>query len=306
MNKVMRPTLRQIECFQAVVETGSFSRAAEQIGTTQANLSHAIRDLETVLGARLFDRTTRRVDLTEAGRVFATGALVGLGEIDRAAEHVRDLGMLRRGVVRIAAPPLLAATVLPRLIREVGLAHPDLVVLIEDVGPELVVERVRTGHCDLGVGTFSAGEAGLESLPVLQDRLMVFCWPDHPLAGQDQVPWSALRDERIITLSRESGIRLLAEIGFEQAGLPLRPHLEVHQVHTALSLAENGAGVAILPAYAFAALRGRGIVARPLADPPIVREVRLVTARDRSPSTATLAVRTILRTVLRQMVPETF
>ena len=81
----MRPTLRQIECFQAVVELGNFSRAAEGVRTTQANLSQTIRDLETVLEARLFDRTTRRVSLTDVGRAFAEGAVAGLAEIDRAA-----------------------------------------------------------------------------------------------------------------------------------------------------------------------------------------------------------------------------
>lgn len=300
----MRPTLRQIECFQAVVELGNFSRAAERMQTTQANLSHTIRDLETVLNTRLFDRTTRRVDLTEAGRAFAAGALAGLAEIDRAADSVRDLGQLRRGTVRIAAPPLLGATILPRLLREVAAEHPDLVLRIEDVSTDIIVENVRSGRCDLGVGTFATGEAGLQSVPVLQDRLMVFCTAGHLFAGREEVPWADLHDQPIITLTRESNIRVLVEIGYEQAGLPLRPSLEVHQIHTALSLAEVGAGVAILPAYAFAALRGREIIARPLTAPTVSREVRIVTARDRTPSAATVAVRTMLRRILREVVPE--
>lgn len=300
----MRPTLRQIESFKAVVELGNFSRAAESMQTSQANLSHTIRDLELVLGARLFDRTTRRVDMTDAGRAFATGALAGLNEIDRAAEYVRDLSNLKRGLVRIAAPPLLAGTILPRLLREVAAVHPELVLRIEDVSTDIIVEQVRSGRCDLGVGTFSPGEAGLDSQPGLQDSLMVFCTPDDDFAGRQQIRWAELRDHQIITLTRESSIRLLTEIGFESAGLPLRPQLEVHQINTALSLAENGAGIAILPAYSLAALKGRGIVARPLVDPAIVREVRLVTARDRAPSAATIAARAILRRVLRDMVPE--
>ncbi len=84
--------LRQIKCFQAVVELGNFSRAAERLHTSQAGISHAIRDLEALLGARLFDRTTRRVELTEAGRVFAAAALPGLAEIERAVDAVHDLG----------------------------------------------------------------------------------------------------------------------------------------------------------------------------------------------------------------------
>ncbi len=299
----MRPTLRQIECFEAVVELGNFSRAAERMGTSQANLSHTIRDLEAVLGARLFDRTTRRVELTAAGNAFASGALMGLREIDRASESVRDVAKLKKGLVRIAAPPLLAATILPVLLKELATAHPDLDVRVEDVSTDIIVEHVRSGRCDLGVGTFAAGEAGLAVQQGLQDQLMVFCEPGHDFASRAEVEWSELANRPIITLTKESNIRVLAEIGFEAAGLPLRPRLEVHQIHTALALAEHGAGIAILPSYSLAATNGRTIEARPLVSPAIVRDVGLITARDRAPSPATIAVRTMLRSVLRRLFP---
>jgi DNA-binding transcriptional LysR family regulator len=300
----MRPTLRQIECFQAVVEHGSFSRAADGMGTTQANLSHAIRDLEQVLGIRLFDRTTRRVDLTEAGRIFAAGALSGLTEIDRAAASVRDLSQLRRGAVRIAAPPLLAAAIMPRLLAEVAVRHPELDLRIEDVSTDSIVDLVASGRADIGIGTFAPGEPGLDSQTALQDRLMAFLAPEHHLSALAEVAWSALTGERIIALTRESSIRLLVEIGFEGAGLPFRPALEVHQITTALALAEGGAGVAILPAYSAAARYGRPILARPMCDPAIARDIRIITARDRAASPATVAIRPLLRRALRDALPE--
>lgn len=296
--------LRQVKSFQAVVELGNFSRAAERLRTSQASISHAISDLEELLGARLFDRTTRRVELTEAGRIFAAGALPGLTEIERAVDAVRDLGELRMGLVRIAAPPLLGATVLPKLLQEASSAYPHLKLHIEDVGTDLIAPRVRRGLCDLGVGTFGSDEEGLDMQRVLRDRLMAFVPSDHAFMKLEEVRWAALQDQRIVTLTRESNIRLLTEIGFETAGIPLRPHLEVHQINTALSLVETGAGVAILPTYAFAALNGRSIIARPLIEPSITRDVCLITARERTPSAATIAVRTLLRRVLRELVPE--
>lgn len=296
--------LRQIKCFQAVVELGNFSRAAERLHTSQAGVSHAIHDLEALLGTRLFDRTTRRVELTEAGQIFAAGVLPGLAEIERAVESVRDLSELRTGLVRIAAPPLLGATVLPRLLQLVAKLHPSLKLRIEDVGTDLIVPRVRNGLYEIGIGTFNADEEGIERQHVLSDRLMVFIEMNHPFKSLEEVDWKALHDQRVITLTRESNIRLLTEIGFETAGLPLRPHLEVHQIHTALSLVESGAGVAVLPTYAFAALNGRGIAARPLIGPAITRQVSIITARERTLSPATTAVRPLLRKVLREMVPE--
>ncbi|WP_213214377.1 LysR substrate-binding domain-containing protein [Roseibium polysiphoniae] len=138
----------------------------------------------------------------------------------------------------------------------------------------------------------------------MSDRMMVFIEDGHVFQAFEEVPWKMLTEQRVITLSRESNIRVLTEIGFESVGVPLRPHLEVHQIHTALSLAENGAGVAVLPTYAFTALNGRHIAARPLTSPDFTRQVSIVSARERTASPATAAVSPLLRRIVREMVPE--
>ncbi|MDK3018338.1 LysR family transcriptional regulator [Pseudodonghicola flavimaris] len=300
----MKLTLRQIEIFQAVVEQGNFSRAAERLNTTQPSLSQAIRDLEDALGARLFDRTTRRVDLTEAGRAFAASALSGLGAIERAVSNVRDLSTLRGGRIRIAAPPLLAATALPRFVRRAARAHPGLQIQIADVGTDAILDRVRSGQAEIGIGTFHPAEDGLQSTSILQDSLMVFMPENHPLAAQPVLNWRALRDLPIATLTRESGIRLLVDVGFESARQPLRPAFEAHQIFTLLSLVEAGQAVAVLPAYSQAALYGRAVAVRPLTDPVISRDVSVIRARDRSAPPAVQALLPLLRTTLREMVEE--
>ncbi len=193
---------------------------------------------------------------------------------------------------------------LPRLLQEVTQAYPNLKLRIEDVATDMIAPRVRSGLCDLGVGTFHSEEEGLDTQRILRDRLMVFIDPEHAFRLLEEVEWSALADAPIITLTRESNIRLLTEIGFETAGIALRPHLEVHQITTALSLVESGAGLAVLPAYAFAALNGRKIAARPLTGPAITRDVSIITARERTPSAATTVVRGMMRRVIRDMVPE--
>lgn len=294
----MKITLRQIEAFRAVTELGSFSRAAERLDTSQPALSQVIRDLESALGTRLFDRTTRRVDLTEAGTAFAASALAGLDEIGRAVEQVQDLRLLRRGTVRVAAPPLLAWTALPRALAEIAENHPGLEVRIADLGTDAIMEQVRGGQADLGLGTFPPGADGFDRLPVLRDELMAFV-PSGD--GPDRMGWTALAGLDLITLTRESGIRLLTEVGFETAQLPLRPRYEVHQIGTALALVAGGLGCAVLPAYARAAVGTRPIRAVPLTDPVIAREITLITARDRSLSPATVAVRGVIRQVLRAM-----
>ena len=301
----MRPNLRQIESFLAVAATGNFSRAAERIGSSQPATSQAVRELETALGTRLLDRTTRRVEPTAAGIAFRDQATKGLEEIDRGIAEVRDRAGLRVGHLRIAAPPMLAATALPPAIASFAARHSGLTFALSDVGTEEIVARVRAGRVDLGIGTFPPGDPDLDRRPVLRDSLMLFLAPDHPLAAPANAPiaWAALAGRALITLTRDSGLRLLAEMAFERAGLGLRPAHEVTQIATALALAAAGMGAAILPGHARALPAGTGLVARPLVAPAMSREVTLLLARDRSPAPATLAFAEHLSRALRASAP---
>ena len=300
----MKPSIRQLECFAAVVETGAFSRGAERLGLSQPALSQAIRELEQGLGARLFDRTTRRVELTEAGRVFQATALAGLSEIDRAVGLVRDLATLRQGLVRIAAPPLLAATVLPRLIRLAADAHPGLQIRVEDLGTDAIAAHLRTGRAELGLGTFPPAAEGLAITPILRDTLVVFVRPGHRLAARMGLNWNDLSGQPLVALTAESGLRRLVERGFEAAGVPFRPAYEVHQIYTALGLVAGLDAVAVLPLYAGGAMHGRRYHVLPLGQPVISREIALARRQDREPAPATQAIARLIQRNLRDLMPD--
>ncbi|WP_379067166.1 LysR family transcriptional regulator [Mesorhizobium sp. UC74_2] len=120
----MKITIKQIQQFLAVAELGNFSRASKRLGTAQPALSQAIRDLEDELSVRLFDRTTRRVELTDAGREFQNSTTKVMEELEHAVEGVHMLAERRRGRLRIAAPPLLASVVLPQAIAEFQQSYP--------------------------------------------------------------------------------------------------------------------------------------------------------------------------------------
>lgn len=286
----MQLTIRQIEAFLAVAEAGNFSRAAEALNTAQPAISQAVRDVEIGLGVRLFDRTTRRVELTEAGRAFRDQLEKGMEEIGRAVRTVQDLAALRRGVVRIAAPPFLAAVLLPPVLTAFAAAHPDVRVELADVVTEAIVEQVLAGRSEIGVGTFPPDEDRLDRLPVMRDELMLFCRPDDPLATQPQAGWRALQDRPLVTLTRGSGLRLLTEVGYAAVDLTPRPVFEVTQITTVIALVGAGMGVAVLPGYARRALTGHAVVAVPLVDPVISREVVAIYRRDRTLSPAARAL----------------
>ncbi len=299
----MKVTIRQLQCFEAVIACGNFSRAAERLNTSQPALSQAMRELEMALGVKLFDRTTRRVELTVAGQVFRETALDGLAGIERAVHLLQDLASLRAGHVRLAAPPLLAATIVPSIIAEVRRLHPELAISIEDVATDAVADRVRSSPVTLGLGTFNPDEEGLSVTNLARDKLHVFVATSHPLAGAEAVRWQQLADLPVVTLGRESGLRRLVEVGFATAMVSFRPRHEVHQIFTALALVDALDDlIAVLPAYGAAAISRREIVALPLIEPEIARPISMVRVLDRSPSAAMNAVGAIAARVVRDMI----
>jgi DNA-binding transcriptional LysR family regulator len=277
----MNITLRQLQCFLQVATLGSFTRAAEKMRTKQPALSQQVRDLENELGIRLFDRTTRRVELTEGGAEFRNIAAKVLDDLESAARNAHDLAERKRGRVVVAAPPLLAAAIVPRAIADFRSRYPGIEVRLVDTRTEQIVDYVRSGQVDCGLGTFHAGQEGISSTLLARDSLMLFCASSHALARRRVVRWKELDGLPLITLTRDSSIRLLVEVGFEMSQIRLIPAYEVAQITTALAMAEAGLGVAVLPAYARAGAKTLRIAAAPL-DISIVRDIVMITRAGRS------------------------
>jgi DNA-binding transcriptional LysR family regulator len=299
----MNLTLRQLQAFRAVAEDGSFTRAAERLGLAQPALSLLVRTLERELGAKLFDRTTRRVELTEAGREFLADAARVLVSLDLAVRNMRDLTERRRGRLAVAAPPLLSAVVLPGAVADFRQLHPGVRVILIDEPTEGILASVRSGEADLGVGTFAADEQGIARTVLVRDELVLFCARGHPLSTRSPVTWADLAEAPLVTITPGSGIRALVESAFRDAGLHWSPAFEVAHVATAVALAEAGLGVAVLPAYAGAGSAASGrLIRKAIGGPTVVREVALATLRGRSLPPAAATFVPILRSHVQRAI----
>lgn len=298
----MNMTLRQFQAFLAVAEHGSFSRAAERLHMAQPTLSVLVRDLEAGLGVRLFDRTTRRTELTEAGREFRAALGKIMDDLDHAVRIANDFGESRRGRIAVAAPPLLAASLLPPAIAAFRRGHGAIRMMVMDVRTDVIVDKVRSGEADCGVGTFPPGEDGIAVTRLARDELMLFCASGHPLAARPALQWSEAAAYPIVALTRDSGIRLLVEMAFERCGRTLRPAFEVDHVTTALALAEADLGVAVLPSYAWTFARHRNLAATPL-EPATARELSLIRPAGRAMSPALEAFARILHREVQLSLP---
>jgi LysR family carnitine catabolism transcriptional activator len=271
---MMDPTPRHLRAFLAVAETGGFGAAARRLGCGQSTVSALVQDLEAMAGAPLFRRTTRRVDLTEAGAGFRPRAAALLADLSAALSGVRALAGAQ--VLSVATVPLLAATLLPPAIARLRTARPGVEVRLIEAPAGQVLERVQDGSADLGVATFLPGaEAGLVARGVLSDTLALFAPAGHRLAAARRVAWSDLAGEALI-LPRDSALRPLVDAALSAAGLPeARPVFEASHIATALAFVASGLGIAPLPTIG-ARFAGEGVAMRPLWRPIVRRDVLVV------------------------------
>src|SRR3990167_5392266 len=182
MNQAFSPTIRQLRAFLAVYRLRKLSAAAEQLFVTQSAISVLIRLLEDGLQARLFDRTTRSLQPTQAAHEAAIVAERILRDVDSLGVAFGDLSVLRRGRVCFAITPTLAGMLLPDGIRRFSTLHPEVQVVVDDCAPEQFSSRVLGEHVDFGIGTPERAGGELELQTLMRDQLCLVCPPDHPLA----------------------------------------------------------------------------------------------------------------------------
>jgi LysR family carnitine catabolism transcriptional activator len=299
----MTYSLRQIEAFVAVCNEGSFSKAAQRIHISQSGLSILIRDLEHSLSARLFDRTTRQVMLTEAGREFSAPAARLLADLSSAVNHVRGLAMHQHGHVTVAAPPLLAG----RLVVEVAVAfraaYPGIALKILDVASEAVLPSVIGGQADVGIGAFAGTEQCLTRL-LLDGPLVALVPRNHPSAARSAIGWKDLAGLPLIVPTPANAFRKFVDRQFMQLGL--QPHVEIEavQLSTVISLVEAGFGVAVLPPHsALFPVAGSSAVALTLEEPSVTLELVMAYDRFRAPSAAANAFMDVARDLIQRTYP---
>lgn len=291
----MNVTLRQLRAFVAVARAGGFTAAAPQLHLTQSATSLLVRELEAQLGLSLIDRTTRQISLTAAGSEFLLSAERVLADLTQALTDTQELAQRRRGRVTIASTPLLAANFLPSAIARFEQLHPGIVVRLADVPTEKIVQLVKSGDADLGLGVFPQQDDKLHRQPMLQHRLGVMVPSHWPLARRrSNLRWADLSGLPMITLSQATGFRSLVDPFLHQAGVTVTPAYEVGQLSTAVGFAQAGLGITVVPAYVGLLLRSNKARFRALYSPVVQRHVDLISRAGRSLSPGAEAFRDCL------------
>jgi DNA-binding transcriptional LysR family regulator len=290
----MNVTLRQLRVFIEVARLQSFSRAGDEIGLTQSAVSRCVRELEGEIGLKLIDRTTREVQLTDAGGNLVSSVSRLLTDLDDALREIREIGEQRRGRVVVAASPTVACRLMPRVLAACGQQFPHVALGLRDDVQSDVVRKVKSGEVDFGVviGPFAADDLLSESL--MTDSFCVVSRDDHPLARQKQVGWTDLDGQQLVMLDYASGSRPIIDAVMHEYGVNAAVVQELGHSATVFGLVEAGIGVSVLPWLALPLPAGAALVARPLV-PRAERTVELVRRRDRSLSPAAEAVWSLIR-----------
>jgi LysR family transcriptional regulator, carnitine catabolism transcriptional activator len=262
-------TIRQLRAFILVARHRSFTRAAGALFVTPSALSVLIRELETQLGVRLFERTTRQVALTLRGSELLAVAQRHLDELDAAVARVGRAEKEAPPSLTLGAPPMVAAVILPGAIKEFRSKHPGLHVQLSDGGTPTLLQQVEAGALDMALGVFFKHAPGLRRSTLFRIHLAVIRPDQGPSSRRATTTWSALKGEKLISLSSTVPLQQFVERQLSRAGVQHQPSMVVNYLNTQIGLVEAGEGVAIIPSYGLPASRNRRIVMSRLINPVV-------------------------------------
>jgi DNA-binding transcriptional LysR family regulator len=253
-----RFTLRQVEVFAAVADSQGFTAAARTLGLTVQAVSQCVADLESVLGFRLFDRSTRSVMLTSAGTDYLPVARQLLRHARTADDAAGELRSGSAGVVRVGGPQTFAGLVLPRAARDHRLLRPKVTVRVRDVLVARLPQAVAEGEVDLALGPDLSPDDRITASSVWQSEWVLWCGAGDLLPETVQaVRWADLRGVPIVAAGQEIERRLLSWLPDGRAAG--RSVEVVDQLTTALGLASQGLAVTLAPRYAVELARPFGL-----------------------------------------------
>jgi DNA-binding transcriptional LysR family regulator len=274
----MNINLRQLRAFLAVAQQRHFRRAAERLHLSQPAVSRHIADLEAELGVRLFDRSTREVVPTEAGRYLESAIERVLEELEGVLDHMHSEGERRRGKIRIASVPTLSASLMPACIADCAQEYPELTIQLHDQAQTLVLDSVRGGEVDFGIAIEPPEASDFDSEVIMRDPFCLACRPDHPLAKHKSVPWKKLQGQALVLLDYSSGSRRLIDQALQKHGVQAHVAQQTGHTHTAFRMVEAGLGVTVTPRLSSPPTT---LAVRPLV-PTEQRDVTLIRRRQRS------------------------
>lgn len=300
--------IRQLRYFVAIVEQGSFSRAATILHIAQPALSLHVRNIEADLGTPLLFRSPQGVVPTEAGEILLRNARIILDQLVVTEEEIRGHKSDPSGVVRLGLPGTISEILSVPLITEARRRYPRIQLRIAEAMSGFVLEWMREARIDLAVIYRKVSDAGLATVELLEEELVFFA-PEGGLGEEAVLPAPGRRlglaevaGLPLILPGQDHGLRSLLDQHAKTAKVELNVSIEVDSYSNIKELVAAGFGCSVLPLNAVSReVQAGSLRSWTIADPPIRRSVHLASAVERPMTNAVAAIRDLVQELLREL-----
>lgn len=281
----------------ALAEYGSFVAAASYLKTSQPALTRAVKRVERTLGVTLFARNTRRVEITAAGREFVAVAERILNELQLSVRSLGDSNKEQRGLITISTYSAFAVHFLPDLVRRFREALPAMELRIREGRQSEIIEDVRSGAADFGIGYVDSVPDTLGSELLRREPLYVVMPASHPLAirKRSRVRLQELRDEALISPPNDTFLRRLVDGAAANAGLTLQYGVIVERLMSLIGHVRAGVGIAVIPEGVLPPKPWKDIEAAVLVEPSLAVSVGLIMLPSRYLTPAAASMVSLIR-----------
>jgi DNA-binding transcriptional LysR family regulator len=288
-------TSRQLQTVLALAEYGSFIAAASLLKTSQPAVTRTIKHVEDVLGIKLFDRSTRSVQITAAGKEFVAVAARIQNDLKITLRSMRELSDQRRGQIIISSIMSVANGKLPGLVSAYRLDHPGIELHVRDGVHGTVIEDVRSGAADFGITYLDDLPDPFLSVQVGREGFTVVLPRNHELARKKTLSLSDLKDVPLVSLPSDSRTRRVIDGAASSVGITLNHVVTVSQFATMLGFVRAGIGLAIAPKSGVASFLGKELSAVPIRGRPLARDLGIITLKEREPSPAATGLMSLIK-----------
>ena len=276
---------RQLRAFVMTAQHQSFSRAAEALYITPSGLSVLIRELENQLGFRLFDRTTRHVSLTTPGEQLLGVVRRNLADIDTAISTISQTARKESHTISVGVGLLLASNMLPQAMAEFYRQRTDVRVNLYDADLNIVLQKVKAGQVDIGFGSF-VKSPGIRRIPFFRFSLMAIHGERSLARSRSSIPWSALRQEKLMLQAPPAPLWPLIDQCLSRAGISANNAVLLNRLDTIIAMVEAGHGTGIIPSIALPVCQYRKVVMTRLVNPTVTLDYYQIWNRGRRLSPA--------------------
>lgn len=294
-------TLNELEVFLHLAETRSFRLAAERMHVSQPALSRTLQSAEWKLSARLFDRNTRRVELSSAGQELLPIASRVLSEFRGSLSDLSEFIAGRRGRVAVASLPSVAAALLPAAIFTFGETHPQVTIDLQPFPAEKVLDLVKEGHVDLALSSPPADDREVLYEPLIRDEFVLICPAGDALARSRSASWSVFARHPFIASGSVTSVRHITDRVLKESGMAIVPRYESSNLAVLGAMVTAGLGISAIPRLALRLIDSTRLAVVPLRKPAAHREIGILTRRGRSLPAAAMRFIDVVRSQSQEL-----